>query len=65
MKYPEPNPVGRPRICHEIVRWIRDLHNEGKSYTWIAWKTGISPKTCQRYCTGEWRDYEVNLTILF
>jgi len=58
MKYPKPDSVGRPRICVGDIVWIRDLREEGKSYTWIAWKTGISPKTIQRYCTGEWKDYD-------
>lgn len=60
MSYPKPMPVGRPRVCDEIIREIRNLHfNQNKSYNWIAWYTGIAPKTCQRYCTGKWRDYEI------
>jgi len=57
MTYPKPNPRGKPRICKEHIEWIRELHQEGKSYAWIAWKTNYSPKTCQRYCTGEWKDF--------
>jgi hypothetical protein len=56
-KYPKPGAVGRPRICAPYIEWIRELHQEGRSYAWIAWKTGISPKTCQRYCTGKWRRF--------
>jgi len=58
-RYPKPKPVGRPRLCKEIIKEVRRLHSEEKkSYNWIAWFLGISPTTIQRYCNGKWKDYD-------
>lgn len=58
-KYHKPEPRGKPRICENVINRIRELREEGDSFTMIAWKVQVSPKTVQRYCTGKWKDYNV------
>jgi hypothetical protein len=58
LKYPKPNPRGRPRVCDEIIAEIRELRFIDKmTYSLISYELQIHPATARAYCVGKWKDY--------